>query len=104
MYDFGENGEKLRHDLVITTTTLYSNDSNIANRLVNEFSKKFIDFRNDKILLDEFLKKYEKLAFNLSKENNNKWEEFAVYEIERDAKDLNLKTTDDKNGLEIEHI
>ena len=44
----------------------------MANRLVNEFSKKFIDSQNDKVLLDDFLKKYEKLAFNFNKENNNK--------------------------------
>ena len=61
----------------------------MTNRLVNEFIKKFIDSRNDKVLLDDFLKKYEKLAFNFNKENNNKWEEFTVYEIERVAKDLN---------------
>ena len=54
----------------------------MAKRFVNEFSKKFIDSRNDKFLLDDFLKKYEKLAFNLNKENN-KWKEFTVFEIER---------------------
>ena len=55
----------------------------MANRLVNEFSKKFIDSRNDSlVLLDDFLKKYEKVAFNFKKENNHKWEEFTVFEIE----------------------
>ena len=81
-----------------------SSDSKMANRLVNEFSKKFIDSRNDKVLLNDFLKKYEKLAFNFNKENNYKWEEFTVYEIEKAAKDLNLKRARDKNGLKIEHV
>ena len=44
-----------------------SSDSKMANRLVNEFSKKFIDSRNAKVSLDDFLKKYEKLAFNFKK-------------------------------------
>ena len=48
-------------------STSSSSGSKMANRLLNEFSKKFIAFRNDKILLNEFLKKYEKLAFNLIK-------------------------------------
>ena len=52
-----------------------SSDLKVANRL-NEFSKKFIDSQNDKVLLDDFLKKNEKLAFNFNKENNHKWEEF----------------------------
>ena len=81
-----------------------SNDHKMANRLVNEFSKKFIDSRNNKILLDEFLKKYDELAFNFNKENNSKWDEFSVYEIERAVNDLNLKRTGDKNGLEVEHV
>ena len=77
----------------------------MANRLVNEFSKKFIDSRNDSlVLLDDFLKKYEKVAFNFKKENNHKWEEFTVFEIEWAAKDFNLKRTGDKNGLEVEHV
>ena len=46
-------------------------DSKMANRLVNEFSKKFIDSRNDKVSLDNFLKKYEKLAFTFNQENHN---------------------------------
>ena len=44
-----------------------SSDSKMAYRLVNEFSKKFIDSRNDKILLNEFLKKYKKSALILIK-------------------------------------
>ena len=53
----------------------------MTNRLVNEFRNKFIYSRNDKVLLDEFLKMYEKLAFNFNKENNDKWKKFTVYEI-----------------------
>jgi hypothetical protein len=68
-----------------------SNDLKMANGLVNEFSRKFVDSRKDKILLDEFLKKYEDLAVNFCEGNDNKWEEFTVDEIEKAVNDLNLK-------------
>ena len=76
----------------------------LANGLVHNFGKKYIESKNDKCLFDEFCGKYEEAAVQYSLSDVSDLGSINVEEVENSALELNTKRAGDLNGLSIEHV
>ena len=76
----------------------------LANGFVHNFGKKNIEFKDDKLLFDEFCGKYEEAAVQYSLSYVSDLGSFNVEEVENSVLELNTKRAGDLNGLSIEHI
>ena len=77
---------------------------NLANGLIHNFGKKYIESKNDKCLFDEFCGKYEEAAVQYSLSDVSDLGSINVEEVENSALELSTKRAGDLNGLSIEHI
>ena len=78
----------------------------IANDLLNNFGSKYIHLKDNKLLFEEFLHKYEMIANEYIVEGKRTYQDmiFRVEEIEKAVKQINTKKAGDRNELKIEHI
>ena len=76
----------------------------LANGLVHNFGKKYIESKDDKCLFDEFCGKYEEAAVKYSLSDVSDLGSINVDEVENSALKLNTKRAGDLNGLSIEQI
>ena len=75
----------------------------VANELLQNFSKKFVDSKNCLKLFEEFINKYE-VSGNLYRNSHECMTNFKIEEIEIAAYQLHKNRAKDKNNVSVEHI
>ena len=91
MHDFGNNGESLK--IKKLNVIDYKSNVGIANNLLNNFGSKYVHSKDNKLLFEEFLRKYEIIVneYIVEGETTNQDMVFSVEEIEKAAKQINTK-------------
>ncbi len=79
-------------------------DDKLANGLLHNFNKKFVNSSDNTLLVNEFLKKYEDLAYISGSDGSNTSCDFSIEFIENCVKELHLKRAADCNELTVENI
>ena len=84
----------------------YNSNVGIANNLLNNFGSKYVHSKDNKLLFEEYLHKYEIIAneYIVEGKTTNQDMVFSVEEIEKAAKKINTNKAGDRNELKIEHI
>ena len=84
----------------------YNSNVGIANNLLNNLGSKYVHLKDNKLLFEEFLHKYEMIAneYIVEGTTTNQDMVFSVEEIEKSAKQINTKKAEDRNELKSEHI
>ena len=76
----------------------------LADGLLNNFSKKYVDSKENTDLFKEFIYNYDLLGIEYANDSNKVLMHFSIEEIEKGVNDLNLRRAGDRNDLSIEHV
>ena len=78
----------------------------LADGLLNNFSKKYVDSKENIDLFKEFMYNYDFMGQEYANDNDNDkvLTHFSIEEIEKEINDLNLRRAGDRNDLSIEHV
>ena len=76
----------------------------LIDGLLNNFSKKYVDSKENTDLFNEFRYNYDLMGKEYADDNDKVFMHFSRKEIEKGVNDLNLRRVGDKNDLSIEHV
>ena len=102
MLTSGSSGKKLRKKSQNMKTV--NANIQLADGLLNNFSKKYVDSKENTDLFKEFIYNYDLLGKEYANDNNKVLMHFSIEEIEKRVNDLNLRRAEERNDLSIEHV
>ena len=76
----------------------------MADGLLNNFSKKYVDSKANTDLFKEFMYNYDLMGKEYANGNDKVLMHFSIEETEKGVNDLNLRRVGDRNDLSIEHV
>ena len=79
-------------------------NTQLADGLLNNCSKKYVDSKENRDLFKEFMYNYDLMGKEFVYDNDKELMHFIIEEIEKGINDLNLRRAGDRNNLSIEHV
>ena len=79
-------------------------DIQLVDGLLNNFSKKYVDSKDNTDLFKKFMYNYDLMGKEYANDNDKVLMLFSIEEIEKGVNDLNLGRAGDRNDLSIEHV
>ena len=76
----------------------------LSDGLLNNFSKKFVNYKENTDLFKEFMYNYDLMGKEYANDNDKVLMHFSIEEIEKGVNDMNLRRAGDRNDLSIEHV
>ena len=76
----------------------------LADGLLNNFSKKCVDSKENTDLFKEFMYNYDLMSNEYANDNDKVLMHFSIEKIEKGVNDLILRRAGDRNDLSTEHV